>query len=309
LDRVDEVAPNHSVSEPHVDPPANMPGEPLSSAADVTGDSAAKPRRGRARARKLARSATAPVPEPPPVTWIQVGPGRFVRLEGPVQVSDQTKTAEATGGVSPEADTPVDVAPAAPAPAQVLAGQDPPTPMETSPEDVALVLASDDCSEGSSTEEYGIAPSAFCAAPAVSNSVERQDVAPGPVAELGADHGPRVTRSEQSLRRLVDSRRIWSQQATRRTWSRRAKRGMVPPVPAWGQASRRCDLRSRAGATPMGWLRFAPNVRKHEAARRAFGRVIHVQRALRPRSPPLSQRVRTGQALPAPCVVRDLTKV
>jgi hypothetical protein len=290
VDRVDGLAQHHPVSELQADPPADVPSEPTSFAADPVGDVAPKPRKSRARVRKLVKPAAALIPDSPPVTWIQVGPGKFVRLEGRGQVTDPTETTLATVGANPDADAPLHVAAAATAPAETLAEQDPSTPPETSPGEVGLVLASDDCPGGSNTEEYGIAPSAFSVSSEVSHSVDSQDHVPGAVTEPESDPGPLVSQGERLSWRVMGSGRLWSQQGTSRRRSRRVIRGMAPAIPALGRASRRCNLCISPDTRSTVGFRFAPNVRRQQAACRAFGRMTHVHRALRPRSPPLSSR-------------------
>ncbi len=228
------------------------------------------------------------IPDTPPVTWIQVGPGKFVRLEGRGQATDPTETTLATVGANPDADVPLHVAAAATAPAETLAEQDPCTPPEISPGEVGLVLESDDCPGGSNTEEYGIAPSAFSVSSEVSPSVDSQAHVTEAVTEPEADPDSIVSQGERLSWRVMESGRLWSQQGTSRRRSGRVTRGMVPAIPALGRASRRCNLCTSPGTRSTAWFRFAPNVRRQQAACRAFGRITHIHRALRPRSPPLS---------------------
>ncbi len=298
MDRPDGVVQHYPVSELRADHSVNAPVEPAGSVPDLVDDSAAKPRRGRARPRRMVKPATAPISDSPAVTWIQVGPGKFVRVEGRVQDTDQTQTTDATASANPVADAPAHAAPAATVPAETLAGQDPTTTLEISPGDVVLDIAPDDCSERPSTEEYGIAPSAFSADSEVSPLVEGRVRVPGKSAESQADPDPSVNQGERSPWRVVGSGRLWSQQRTSARRSGRLTRGMVSAIAARGRVSWRCDLRTGRGDRYSVWLRVASNVRRQQAARRAFGRMSHVHRALRPRSPPLGQE-RDDPPLPA----------
>ena len=207
-------------------------------------------------------------------------------------MTDPTETREATVGADPDADVPTHVATAATALAEALAAQAPPAPPETSFGEMESVLAVDDCCEGSSTEEYGIAPSAFSVTSEVSPPVESQDHVSGDVAE--PEPVPFVTQGKQLPWRVMGSRRLWLRQETTRRRSRRATRGMVRAVPALGQVPRWCNLRISSGGRPSVWFRLASNVRRQQAAHCAFGRIVHVHRALRPRSPPLHQGTING---------------
>jgi hypothetical protein len=48
---------------------------------DPAANAVTKPRRGRARSRKVTRPAVEPAPDSVPVTWIRVGPGKYVRSD------------------------------------------------------------------------------------------------------------------------------------------------------------------------------------------------------------------------------------
>jgi hypothetical protein len=69
----------------------------------LAGSGTGKPRRSRARARKVARTAVEPVRDSSPVTWIRVGPGKFVRADLGFPVSAQAPAQE-VGDASPTPD-------------------------------------------------------------------------------------------------------------------------------------------------------------------------------------------------------------
>jgi hypothetical protein len=64
--------------------------------------SAATPRRTRARARKVAKPGVEPLPEPPVASWLQVGPGKFVRSD--TQPAPTTVVPEPHSPIEPAAD-------------------------------------------------------------------------------------------------------------------------------------------------------------------------------------------------------------
>jgi hypothetical protein len=107
-----------------------------------------KLRRGQSRARKLARTAGERAPESPPVTWIQVGPGKFIRVEGGAPAAETIRVQEITVGVSLEIDASVPAPPETTAPAETLVvasletdSPEPAPPVTTAPAE-ALVAAS-----------------------------------------------------------------------------------------------------------------------------------------------------------------------
>ena len=107
------------------------------------------------------------------VTWIRVGPGKFVRADANSQAIDQAQTEEVTVDAHPATDAPAQESLASPAPADALVvEQGPSDPPETTSGDEARAVVSDNCVLGSVTEVYGIAPSAFGSIPPDSLSVE-----------------------------------------------------------------------------------------------------------------------------------------
>ena len=61
---------------------------------DSTGSGTTKPRRGRGRAQRLAKTATASAPDFASATWIRIGPGKFIRADANVPAVDQAQAEE-----------------------------------------------------------------------------------------------------------------------------------------------------------------------------------------------------------------------
>ncbi len=91
-------------------PEENTPSEPepLQEVSQPPSDEdPPKPRRARSRRRRAAKAATPP-PEPVSVTWVQVGPGQFVRVEESQPSSDQgpqSSDAPANEGEAPSSES------------------------------------------------------------------------------------------------------------------------------------------------------------------------------------------------------------
>jgi hypothetical protein len=291
--------------------------EPLGSIPDSAGSGGAKPKRGRGRARKAAKTAAEPAPDSPPVTWIRVGPGKFVRADATIPAIDPTQVEEVAAEAVPATDAPnaaaaiptvVDEAqveevaaeavpatdaatapatPTAAAPAATLAEQDPFDLSATTPGDVGMIVRSDDSVVGSVTDEYGITPSAFGQASRVTSAAEGLDhdvsgVAAKPEADLVflANPNGETSWSGEDPGRLESQRR----RSTGRTG--RVSRGVASAISGVDRASSRRLVRTPPRPRAPVWSPFAPNARLQQATRRAFGRTPHVHRALRPRSPP-----------------------
>jgi hypothetical protein len=260
--------------------------ESSDSSVDPNGAVIAKPRRSRVRARKVSKPATEPVADSL-VAWIQVGPGKFVRSEGGITAADSAQTEEVTARDVPATETPTVLALAVAAESEPLAVQEPLGLLETSPCDTGPVLVSADHALVSVTEEYGIAPSAFSLIPEPSSANE----------SLDCDLSDRIDQPEikttvptspagQLLPSSGDEGRLWLQSGTSRLWVSRVQRGIIHVVPRMDRAS--CRREIRTGRNPRTLVKswFAPNTPRQHAARRAFGRMAHVQRTLQPRSPP-----------------------
>src|SRR5262249_31337484 len=135
-----------------------------------------------------------PRPGPPSVTWKQVGPGKFVRVEGGAQSVGPTQPEETVVAAVSAADEGPSVLPL-PAP-DVAARQDSPDPPATIVDDRGFEAAPGAFESELVTEAYGIAPSAFSPIPSNTASVEAparnliEDSAgaaavPDPAADLG----------------------------------------------------------------------------------------------------------------------------
>ena len=118
-------------------------------------------RRGRVRARKAAKPANEPVTDSVPVAWIQVGPGKFVRVEDGIQSADPAPTEEVAARAYPATENPAGATSAASAQTEPPVEQESFTTSGAFPGDVEPILVSDDRVSESVTEEHGIAPSAF----------------------------------------------------------------------------------------------------------------------------------------------------
>jgi hypothetical protein len=270
--------------------------EPLGSIPDSAGTGGAKPKRGRARARKAAKTAAEPVSDSPPVTWIRVGPGKFVRADATIPAIDQTQVEEvAVAEAVPATDAPTATATASPtaaASAAPLAEQAPLALSETTPGDLGMIVRSDDSVVGSVTEEYGITPSAFGQASQVASAAEGLDhqvsgVAVKPEADFASLANPGGETSWSGLERA----RLGSQRRTSTGRTDRVSRGVASAISGVDRVSLRHHVRTLPRPRTSIWSSFAPNARRQQAARRAFGRILHVHRALRPRSPPYHSEI------------------
>ena len=151
-----------SPSWSQVQQPASRPPNQRVSALDSASSGTAKPRRGRGRARKAAKTAAEPAPDSAPVTWIRVGPGKFVRADANSQAIDQAQTEDVDRGrISGNGRARRRYRQRQRYPPPRWWSKTLSDPPETTPGDEGMVVASDDCVLGSVTEEYGIAPSAF----------------------------------------------------------------------------------------------------------------------------------------------------
>ncbi|MFI5454609.1 MAG: hypothetical protein ACHRXM_04080 [Isosphaerales bacterium] len=287
MECADGVDQHHPDAEPDSGSAAIESTDRSGSSPDSAVSSIAMPRRGRVRARKAARTAAEPMPDSPPVTWIQVGPGKFVRIEGSIPAVDQTPTEAVAVGTSPVADVPIPAPPTSTVPAAALAAQDPQDPQVTIPGDVGMVVVPDDCVLGSVTEEHGIAPSAFSPAPLATSSVEglAHDVS-GAVASPEPDPNSMTNLGRKTPRCGADSGRFRSHWRTSRGRADWVSLSVANAMRGLDRASSRRNVQPSPKPRTLVWALFVPNARRQQAARRAFGRIAHVERALRPRSPP-----------------------
>ena len=235
------------------------------------------------RARKTAKTAVEPTPSSTPVTWIQVGPGKFVRVEGRVLTAHAAQFQEVATDVSSETNTPGDVPPALSLLAEPLVEQEPPGTPETTLGVVRSVVESEDRVSGSTVEEYGIAPSAFSATPSALSSVEHvDDDVPAAAADPGspADLGGKTSWCNGGPVRLGLLLRGVSGRTAR------ISQGIATGLPRASRLSSRPIFPNGRVPRASGSSSFAKHARLRQASGRAFGRVVHLQRTRLPRSPP-----------------------
>jgi hypothetical protein len=322
VDRTDGAEDNRPAAERDSGPAADEASfESLDSITDPAGSAGAKPKRGRGRMRKAAKPAAEPAPDSASVTWIRVGPGKFVRADASIQAIDPTRVADVAAADVPVTDTP-DAVPAIalvddPVPVAETAQEesvpatdgpdslDPSTPAEaapaapparqdlhdlsaTTPDDVGMNLRTDDYVESSVAEEYGITPSAFGEVSRVPSVAQGPDCHASAMAEASeadlvseADTDVETSSAGDDHGRPRSRRRILAGRTGRIT------RGVASAIPGADRASSRRIVRTLPKPRTSVWSPFAPNARLQQATRRAFGRIPHVHRALRPRSPPL----------------------
>jgi len=288
VDRADEADHHHLAAESMSGPGAcESTIESAGFNPDSTSSGTTKSRRARSRGRKAAKTAAESVFDTAAVTWIRVGPGKFVRADATSRAIDQFQIEEVVAAVPPATDVSADTPPVSLAPAEVLVEQGPLNSSELIPGDDEMVVASDDHVPELVTEEYGITPSAFVPVPPASVSVEglKDDVsdltlAPEADSSLVANLGGNTSWHGKSPRRLGSQR---GTSGNRVCWVRR---GIAAAIPHGDRASLRYDVRKVPKPRTLVWSSFLPNARVHQATCRAFGRIPHVQRTLRPRSPP-----------------------
>ena len=237
-------------------------------------------RRGRVRARKAAKLVSEPVTDTSPVAWMQVGPGKFIRVEGGIQTANSARTEEVAAREYPATETPA----VAPAEAEPLDEQDSFASPGANPGDVEPIPVSDDHVLESIAEEHGIAPSDFSLAPGYDSSAKASD------RELPdeVNHSPAETAEPDGVLPPAQTdldRLLWQPRASR-TWLSPIQRGIVRTTPRVNQASSRRMIRTFPNPRLLVGTSYAPNVSRRNAARRASGRMLHVQQTLRTRSPP-----------------------
>ena len=244
-------------------------------------------RRGRVRARKAAPPASEPVTDALPVVWIQVGPGKFVRVEGGIQTVNPTQTEEVVTQAHPAVEAPAETMLAAPFQIEPLAEQESFASSGYSPDDVEPIPVSSDLTSRLVTEEYGIAPSAFSLTTEYESSAKASDF--GLAGEV--DH-PEITTSSPTIPSGLVSPGspdlellLWQSGASRR-WVRRIQRGVALRAPRLNGASLRRVTRTSANPRPLVKSLYAPNISRRAAARCAIGRVLRHQLILRTRAPP-----------------------
>jgi len=281
-DGLDDQSDSQFVSEPtNVDPAALNGSYPNLNMAGATR------RRGRGRARKVTNPALEPVTNSLPVVWIQVGPGKFIRVEGSGQTADVASAREATTQDLPVTATPTETTPA------VQAQAAPPTELKKYPStgvfpaEIETISISNASVSTSVSEEYGIAPSAFGLAKTLDSPATASDhELSRHIDQLDVMITNPAESSDAPVASSADSISPFGQPRPARRWVKRKQRGIDRLVPRVDRLS----LRRVTPASPSHRLllgRSCPqNESRRDAACRAFGRIVHAQRTLRIRSPP-----------------------
>ena len=257
---------------------------------DPTAASPPKPRRSRTRARKAAQ-ATETVTVSVPVVWIQTGPGKFVRVEGGDQAAHSAEIESVSARAYPATDLAAEAIPAVPTQTELPADQIPSESSGSFPDEVERVSAWDHGASRSVTEEHGIAPAAFSVSPELNASVERTDCdRSGRAQQSEVESGVRAETGGDSQPEIANVGHRWRQAGISRTWVVQFQRDLVHAIPHAGRVLRRRVIRTPLSSRTLVGSWFAPNVPRRDAARRAFGQMLHVRRSLRPRSPPAAVR-------------------
>ena len=290
----------------------------------LAGSGPAKPRRSRVRARKAARTAVEPVTDSRPVTWIRVGPGKFVRADRGLPVSDQPPVQEVaddgpTPGLPADAVSTIEesIAEAHPATdeparatptseAAVVAGANPvmdapeaAIPAEPDPFDASeatphvagpvLAFATGAGVSDSVSEEYGIAPSAFGAAaadPPLADHLDHGD--PGEPVRPELDPAAASGLDGHPSRHDAATGRLESQRRARPLRPTLLPRGIANATSRPGSVAASPRRRDRSGfsrRTAVG-SRSVPDRRLVPSARCAVRHITHAPRGWRPRAPP-----------------------
>jgi hypothetical protein len=263
---------------------------------DLTSSGGTKPRRSRSRARKMAKSAIEQVPKFAPATWVQVGPGKFVRADTLVYSVGKANTDDSSADQRPVTDASAEVPNALTASAIMQQEQLPIEPLEVTPEDEGIALASDDGVQRSVTRVHGITPSAFGPAPPVSISVEGlEDDRSGVNIEPGTDAVPVEDLNVKALWPAMGLGYRGSQGRASKNRVCRVSRGLPSSMLDMDRASSQRNVRNRLRLRTLVRSSFVPNTRFRQAACHAFGQLRHIERALRPRSPPDGQSLLENQ--------------
>jgi hypothetical protein len=261
--------------------------------ADQAEGSTLKSGRGRSRTRRPAKSAAQAASVPPPVTWIRVGPGKFVRADSATgaiaQASPQTQPGLCVAGADSAADLSAAVPPAlmdAAESAVEHSSCDPPHSTQSDPSQGAMP---ENLSE-SVTEEHGIAPSALGPVSSTPVPLDRADdeVSCRPT-DPPSNPVPVASQIEKAPAGHRGFKRRWQLFAWSRSEPRRVLRRSTGPTPVAHRATRRGVATRRRLQTWMwlrDWSNRSPQPHCSRSARRVFRRVVRLGRALRPRSPP-----------------------
>jgi hypothetical protein len=264
-----------------VDPTRSIESNPDLITAGVT------KRRGRVRARKATNPTNERATDCRPVAWIQVGPGKFVRVESGNQAADPAQVEEVALRDYPALETPAEATPSARAETEPLAELESFTSSGVLPGDVGSISVLDYRVSGPVAEEYGITPSTFSPATRYDSSVEASaDDLPGPVDEAEVKTTAFSEPSSPIVAGARDSGSFRYRRGISRSWVRRSQRGIIHTSPRLDRVSWRRVAPASPNSRLLVGLRYAPSVSRREIACCAFRRMLHAQRPVRTRSPP-----------------------
>ena len=235
----------------------------------------------------MARIAPELLPESAPVAWIRVGPGKFVRADVHVHTFDKAQTEDTLADVQLVTSASTEAMQGLTAPAVVEQEQLPLEVLEQIPDDEGIPIASTDLVRRSVTEEHGITPSTFSPVPQVPMSVDgfEDDVFRAAI-EPKADPIPVADLDANAPWHSTNRGCLGSPGRTSRTHLGRVARRIASAIRDEVRVPSRRIVRNGPRHRTLIRSLFVPNTCFQQAARRAFGRLPHSERTLRPRSPP-----------------------
>jgi hypothetical protein len=243
-----------------------------------------KPRRGRSRMQNAAKPSSGSGPESTSVAWIRIGPGKFVRADADISGAAQAQSMSNIANATEVKDTPAAVTSTPQTVTTSLVGQEFLESVETTPSDKGMFVTAKERAFASDAEVHGITPTALSPAP-LSDDGLKCDLDRGADA-TGTIHIPLANLGCIVSRDGVDPAHFRLQ---RRLYVRRTSRiplRVVSAIPGVDRAFLRRNVRPGRRPSVLAWSPASPTVQRRQAAYRAFGRLSHVQRTLRPRSPP-----------------------
>ena len=255
---------------------------------DSSSSGATRSRR-RSRARKAVKPAAEHGLESAAVTWVRVGPGRFVRVNASIQVIDQAVSEEVssgnlglTGPLLQERS-----APSASADTLVTEQDSPDLPESTSGEE-RRILSSDDSTAESIPEVYGIAPSTFSSIPSDSSlATGSEQKMPERVVVVEAECDPKPHAEGNLPPESEDHHKPCPQQCASGSRFQRFSPRIVNAIRGGDRTQLRRNVRKGLSNRLPNRTFSGANHRHPQAVRRASGRSSQFQRIQRPRSPPI----------------------
>jgi hypothetical protein len=288
VDRESGVDELHSSNEREIDLTSIEPTEEVGSDAGATSARAVK-RRARVRARKPNVPASESLTDSLPVLWMQVGPGKFIRVEGATQSAGSAQTEEVRAHELPAFETPTAAPSAESAQAEPLADLQLVTPSEVSPDGIEAIAVFNDRICGSATEDYGIAPSTY------SLNAEYDSSFKTVVDDLSGEPDPPEVNTASAVEphdscspKPADAGRGLRQPGVSRRWMSRALRETIRTVSYAGRTSTRLIIQTSPRLRDLDRSAYVRKSSRRNAACRAFGRTLRIQHSLRTRSPPRS---------------------